>query len=211
MTLSTLDQFIIGFDSLLRGATRNNIGTGRNYPGENIPATDLTPAEQKHISGLMRVNYSGEVAAQALYLGQALVASNDETRLTLLESAREEQDHLLWCNQRLEALESHTSYLNPLWFMGSFVIGVFAGLCTDKYSLGFVAETEHQVEEHLTDHLSRLPASDKISYAILLQMRADENEHGVKAMQHGGVELPELVKQAMRVPAKIMTTISYYI
>jgi ubiquinone biosynthesis monooxygenase Coq7 len=211
MTLSTLDQFIMGFDSLLRGATRNIIGTGRPYPGQNISSPDLTTEEQKHVSGLMRVNYSGEIAAQALYLGQSLVARNDETRLSLLESAREEQDHLLWCDQRLQSLNSHTSYLNPLWFAGSFAIGVFAGLCTDKYSLGFVAETEHQVEEHLNNHLSRLPAEDKVSYAILLQMREDEKEHGIKAMKHGGVELPKFVKKAMQVPAKIMTTISYYI
>lgn len=207
---SSADQFVIGFDSILRSFTHQLTGTGRASPAEKIPEPSLTPTERHHSGGLMRVNYTGEVAAQALYLGQALVAHRYETREALLQAAREEQDHLIWCEQRIKALNTHTSYLNPLWFMGSLAIGITAGLVSDKYSLGFVVETERQVENHLTEHLSQLPAQDKASRAVLLQMREDEIHHGHQAELRGAQELPAPVKWAMKIPAKIMTTLAYY-
>ncbi len=209
--LSTVDQFVVGFDSILRSFAHRLTGTGRPSPAHTIPSISLSKKNEKQSGALMRVNYTGEIAAQALYLGQALVARHYETRETLLHAAREEQDHLIWCEDRIRALNTHTSYLNPLWFMGSLAIGVIAGLTNDKYSLGFVVETEKQVEAHLTEHLSELPPEDQQSRAVLEQMRLDEQHHGYQAQMRGATELPTSVKWAMRIPAKIMTTLSYYI
>lgn len=209
--LSLFDHFIIGADSILKTITHSLMGTGRPLPTATEATADLSAAEQQHAGGLMRVNYTGEIAAQGLYLGQALVAHNPVTRAALLQAAQEEQDHLLWCQQRLKELHTHTSYLNPFWFIGSLSIGIMAGLISDKYSLGFVVETERQVEIHLTGHLNQLPANDASSRAILLQMALDEQQHAQNAKQQGAAELPELIKYAMRIPAKIMTTIAYYI
>jgi ubiquinone biosynthesis monooxygenase Coq7 len=210
MPLSKIDQLIVGIDSILRGFTNNIKGTARANPASTIPSPDLTTAERRHSAGLMRVNYTGEVAAQALYLGQALVARNDVNRQNLMHAAKEEEDHLLWCGQRLNDLQARPSYLNPLWFIGSLAIGVTAGLVNDAYSLGFVVETERQVEAHLASHLQQLPVTDVASQAILEQMRLDEQQHGNNALLQGAQELPDVVKLMMRVPAKIMTSVAYY-
>jgi ubiquinone biosynthesis monooxygenase Coq7 len=175
------------------------------------PAIDgsLNAAERDLASRLMRVNHAGETAAQALYRGQAFVASDSELRADLLESATEEHDHLAWCQQRAEQLGGGVSKLAPLWYAGSFAIGVIAGLTGDKTSLGFLGETERQVTRHLDEHLDKLPTDDTNSRAILEQMRADEIRHGEGAMARGGAELPEPVKKAMQLSSKVMTTISY--
>lgn len=209
--LSSLDQFIIGFDNILKTFTHSLTGTGRARPAPSTDSCLLTEQEERHSGCLMRVNYTGEIAAQALYLGQALVARDADTRAALLQAAREEQDHLIWCQQRLDELQTHTSYLNPLWFIGSLAIGVTAGLISDKYSLGFVVETERQVDAHLNEHLTQLPANDEISRVILQQMSIDEQQHGHNATQLGAKELPEFIKYSMHIPAKLMTSLAYYI
>jgi ubiquinone biosynthesis monooxygenase Coq7 len=159
----------------------------------------------------MRVNHAGEVAAQALYHGQAAFAARPEVRTLLEEAAREEADHLAWCEQRLRELGSRPSLLGPLWYAGSFAIGAAAALAGDRASLGFVSETERQVEGHIGSHLERLPAHDARSRAILEAMRSDEIEHGAEARAAGGVELPPPVRAAMRATAKVMTTTSYWL
>jgi ubiquinone biosynthesis monooxygenase Coq7 len=157
----------------------------------------------------MRVNHAGEVAAQALYYGQALVARDETTREHLLYAAREEGDHLAWCAARLEQLGSRPSLLNPVWFAGSATIGAVAGLIGDRVSLGFVAETERQVEAHLDDHLERLPGGDLSSRAILEQMRADEIRHGQDAVARGGEDLPAPIQALMRLTSRVMTLTAY--
>ncbi len=159
----------------------------------------------------MRVNHAGEIAAQALYHGQAIVARSEATRRMLLDAAREETDHLAWCESRLEELDSRPSLLNPLWYGGSLLIGALAALASDRASLGFVVETERQVEGHLDEHLGRLPAADLSSRAIVQQMRTDEMVHGAKAKAAGGMELPGLVRALMRQTARIMTTTAYWV
>lgn len=209
-TLSKFDTLIVNFDKILRGFTGQIKGTNRANPAADCSPVDLSEKETHHVAGLMRVNYTGEIAAQALYLGQALVARNEKTRKNLLQSAHEEEDHLVWCKARLDELSAQPSYLNPLWFIGSLTIGITAGLISDAYSLGFVVETERQVEAHLTEHLQKLPTHDHRSRVILEQMRTDEQHHGTQAMQQGAKELPELIKLIMHFPAKIMTTTAYY-
>jgi ubiquinone biosynthesis monooxygenase Coq7 len=186
--------------------------TGRATPrpaAATAPAVPLTPDETRHAAGLMRVNHAGEVAAQALYYGQALVARDEATREHLLHAAREEGDHLTWCAERLEQLDSRPSLLSPLWFAGAAAIGTGAALISDRISLGFVAETERQVETHLDEHLERLPEADAPSRAILEQMREDEIRHGRDARERGGVELPRPIKAAMRLVSRVMTTTAY--
>ena len=156
----------------------------------------------------MRVNHVGEVCAQALYQGQALTSRSEDVRLKMQEAATEEIDHLNWCYQRIEQLNSHTSYLNPLWYAGSFTLGVVAGLAGDKWSLGFLAETEKQVVKHLESHLERLPDQDLVSRAIVSQMAIDEAKHADMAEENGAEELPEAVKELMRATASIMTKLS---
>lgn len=170
----------------------------------------LTQAEQRVSAGLMRVNHSGEVCAQALYNGQAVFARDPEVQKVLLHSAYEENDHLNWCKTRLEELHSSASIFNPLWYAGSWALGSFAGLCGDKWSLGFIAETENQVAEHLESHLQRLPRNDTVSRNIVSQMKIDETAHETVALENGGAALPILVKKAMRITSKIMTTLSFY-
>jgi ubiquinone biosynthesis monooxygenase Coq7 len=159
----------------------------------------------------MRVNHVGEVCAQALYQSQKLVARNSEIKEMLDRSGQEELDHLAWCETRLKELGSHTSYLNPFWYAGSFAIGLAAGLAGDKWSLGFVAETEKQVENHLESHLKKLPEEDGRSRAIVDQMRLDEIEHGQAAVHAGGVSLPEPIQKIMQAMSKVMTTAAYKI
>lgn len=171
----------------------------------------LSAAERRTAAALMRVNHAGEIAAQALYHGQAFAARSGQTRELLLAAAREESDHLAWCETRLAELKSRPSLLDPLWYVGSFAIGALAALCGDRRSLGFVVETERQVERHLDDHLQRLPAADARSRAILQTMREDEIAHGTRARQAGGVELPQPVRTVMRQTARIMTRTAYFI
>jgi ubiquinone biosynthesis monooxygenase Coq7 len=159
----------------------------------------------------MRVNHAGEIAAQGLYHGQAMTARNPATRALLEQAAREESDHLAWCEQRLKELNDRPSLLDPLWYAGSFAIGALAGLAGDRRSLGFVAETERQVERHLDGHLEQIPQSDTRSRAIIEQMRADERVHGELARQAGGVTLPQPVQSLMRTTARIMTTTARWI
>jgi ubiquinone biosynthesis monooxygenase Coq7 len=180
-------------------------------PGGPAEGPPLSDPERREAAALMRVNHAGEIAAQALYHGQALVARSEATRGMLLEAAREETDHLAWCETRLKELDSRPSLLNPLWYAGSFAIGALAALLGDRTSLGFVVETERQVEGHLDEHLGRLPAGDTRSRAILQTMRADEIAHGAKARGAGGAELPSAVRALMRRTASIMTGTAYWL
>jgi 3-demethoxyubiquinol 3-hydroxylase len=178
--------------------------------GEGTP-TEISPDERRRAAALMRVNHAGEIAAQALYHGQALAARSETTRRMLLDAARQETDHLAWCEGRLEELHSRPSLLNPVWYAGSFFIGALAALAGDRTSLGFVVETERQVEGHLDEHLGRLPVADTRSRAIVQQMRADEAAHGANARAAGGVELPGVVRALMRRTARIMTGTAYWV
>lgn len=181
----------------------------RPVPGP--PAPELTQAEQHESGALMRVNHTGEVAAQALYHGQALVARSERTRELLLQAAREETDHLAWCERRLTELGARPSLLNPLWYAGSFAIGALAAAFGDRTSLGFVVETERQVEGHLNEHLTRLPARDARSRGIVAAMKADEISHGAAAQAAGAAELPPPARELMRITARIMTRTAYWI
>mgnify|MGYP001812946799 CR=1 FL=1 len=192
---------------MIAGAAR----AAQPAPGKDGAADELNAAERAESARLMRVNHSGEIAAQALYRGQALFARTTAQRDALLEAAAEEGDHLAWCEQRTTELGSHTSRLAPVWYLGSFAIGAAAGLAGDKLSLGFIAETERQVAEHLDDHLNRLPAGDVASRAILEQMREDEIRPGAAAETQGASKLPGPVKSLMRGVSRVMTTLSYRI
>jgi ubiquinone biosynthesis monooxygenase Coq7 len=176
----------------------------RANPARPLPEADLAEPERRHAAGLMRINHAGEVAAQALYHGQAFVARNPEVREHLLAAAGEEQDHLKWCEDRLRELGDGPSKLQPLWYAGSFAIGAAAGLAGDRWSLGFVEETEKQVSEHLKEHLDELPAADQRSRAILQKMREDETRHGIEAREAGGRPLPQPVRELMRRVSKLM-------
>lgn len=178
-------------------------------PSPDLSAPELTQEEQRESARLMRVNHAGEVAAQGLYHGQALFAAKPDIRALLDQAAREEADHLAWCAERLEQLGSRPSLLSPLWYAGSFAIGAAAALGGDKLSLGFVSETEKQVEGHIDSHLKRLPESDLQSRAILETMRSDEIAHGATARAAGGTDLPAPLQNLMRVTAKVMTETSY--
>ena len=182
----------------------------RPSPGDRAPRPTLDEPARRHAAGLMRVNHSGEVAAQALYHGQAAFARTPELREMLLRAAREEGDHLAWCEQRLRELDSRPSLLGPLWYAGSFAIGAAAALAGDRTSLGFVAETERQVERHLDDHLAQLPEADARSRAILETMRSDEIAHGRHALDAGGAELPVSTRAAMHATSRVMTFTSYW-
>jgi ubiquinone biosynthesis monooxygenase Coq7 len=209
--MSPIDRLIIEFDTALRSVV-GGANAGRPTPNSQSTTTHaLDAAERKHAAGLMRVNHVGEVCAQALYQSQKLVARDPQIREMLEHSAQEEMDHLAWCETRLKELDSHTSYLNPFWYAGSFAIGLLAGLAGDKWSLGFVAETEKQVEAHLENHLEKLPIEDQRSRAIVDQMRIDEIEHGQAALHAGGVTLPEPIQKIMQTVSKVMTTTAYKI
>lgn len=209
--LNPVDQFIVQADHALRTIFGKPAITERTNPANSIDESPLDEAERKRSAGLMRVNHSGEVSAQALYQGQALTARLDEVRMSMERAAAEENDHLAWTEQRLNELCSNKSLLNPVWYSGSFAIGAIAGLLGDKWSLGFVAETEHQVIRHLDSHLQKLPASDARSEAILKQMKTDEAHHATLALEGGGAELPWPVKKLMGAMSKIMTSSAYYI
>ena len=209
--MTPIDRFIVEFDTALRSVV-GGANAQRPTPGLESGANAALDSEQrKHAAGLMRINHVGEVCAQALYQSQKLVARNSEIKEMLDHSGQEEVDHLAWCETRLRELGSHTSYLNPFWYAGSFAIGLAAGLAGDKWSLGFVAETEKQVESHLESHLKKLPEEDHRSRAIVDQMRMDEIEHGQAALHAGGVTLPLPVQKIMQAMSKVMTTTAYKI
>jgi 3-demethoxyubiquinol 3-hydroxylase len=207
--LPSLDALISTADKALRSVFAP-AQAGRPSPATG-PAPELTPAQRRESGALMRVNHTGEVAAQALYHGQAFVARNENTRDMLLRAAREETDHLAWCETRLSELQSRPSLLNPLWYAGSFAIGALAATFGDRVSLGFVAETERQVEGHLNVHLTRLPPEDFRSRAILEQMRTDEISHGAAARSAGGAQLPAPVSVLMKHTSRVMTHTAYWI
>jgi ubiquinone biosynthesis monooxygenase Coq7 len=184
--------------------------SSRPTPGDPTTAP-ADPVRRRHVAGLMRVNHAGEIAAQGLYQGQALTARNPATRAALRRAAEEEGDHLAWCRDRLDELGSRSSLLDPLWYAGSVAIGAIAGLAGDRISLGFMAETERQVEGHLGEHLGRLPGDDARSRAIIEQMQADEVAHGRAATAAGGESLPEPVPKLMRLAARVMTSTAYWI
>jgi ubiquinone biosynthesis monooxygenase Coq7 len=179
--------------------------SNRATPGEALPERQLSEAQRRLSAGLMRVNHTGEVCAQALYDGQMLVARDAGVRRLLERAGREETEHLAWTEQRLVALDGRKSVLNPLFYAGSFALGAVAGLAGDRWSLGFLAETERQVEEHLDGHLARLPADDARSRAVVEQMKRDEAGHAVSARREGAAELPLPVRAAMRLAGRIMT------
>lgn len=208
-----LDRLLTPVDQTLRTLFASHMAARPN-PADNLPETPEisdNAAARRHAAALMRINHSGEVAAQALYQGQAFASRGDATRTSLMEAAREETDHLAWCAQRIHQLGGRTSVLNPLWYAGSFTIGALAGLAGDRASLGFVAETERQVVEHLESHLQRLPAEDVRTRAIIQQMSADEQRHGHNAMLAGGADVPKPVRVLMKLTAKVMTRTAYWL
>ncbi len=206
-----LDHLINGADQALRTVFGNPPTTERDDPAVDVQKSHLNAKQRRHSAGLMRVNHVGEVCAQALYQGQALTARDSKVRDAMSRAADEENDHLLWCRERVQELGSHTSYLNPIWYLGSLSLGLIAGAAGDKWSLGFVAETERQVVKHLDKHYSELPEQDNKSRAVVAQMKIDEAKHASMAVASGAAELPVPVKQAMRLMSKIMTTTAYYI
>lgn len=204
-----LDGIIVNLDRALRALAGTARGTGRAYPGAPVAEHGLDAAEQRHSAALMRVNHAGEVAAQALYHGQALTARGARVRADLERAAAEEEDHLLWCRRRLDELDAGTSVFDPLWYAGSFAIGALAGLGGDRVNLGFLAETERQVEAHLEGHLASLAPHDGRSRAVLEQMQRDEVQHARMAEQGGALPLPEPVTRAMRLVSRVMTLTAY--
>jgi ubiquinone biosynthesis monooxygenase Coq7 len=208
---SGIDYLVLNLDRTLRTLFGRPQTTERVNPAASRDDAELGPQERDHIARLMRINHTGEVCAQALYQGQALTARDPEVRVAMERSAAEENDHLEWCEQRIEELDGRLSLLNPLWYAGSFAIGAAAGLAGDKWSLGFVAETEKQVEGHLDEHLQQIPAEDGRTRAILEQMKEDEIRHGDKAMAAGGAVLPGPIRELMRLTSKLMTRSVYHL
>lgn len=208
---SLIDQLCIQAELLLHLSSNTYAPSARPNPAAHIPDAPLSPAERAHTACLMRINHSGEVCAQALYLGQALAARDAQTRDALNQAALEEGDHLLWCQARIKTLDGRTSYLNPLWYMGSLLIGVIAGCAGDAWSLGFIVETEKQVERHLAGHLAQIPQHDAHTRAILLQMHDDEIQHGNHAQAAGAAPLPGIVQQLMHQTARIMVTCARWV
>ena len=208
--LSLADRLIREFDRALRTVSAANV-PARPNPADGVRESVADPVARRRAAALMRVNHAGEIAAQALYPGQALTARNPAVRQALLEAARDETDHLAWCEQRVRELDDRTSLLAPLWYAGSFAIGALAGLAGDRNSLGFVAETEKQVIEHLDSHLRELPEGDQRSRRIVAQMKADEDRHGSAARTAGGWDLPRPVRNLMRRTGRVMTRTAYRI
>jgi ubiquinone biosynthesis monooxygenase Coq7 len=203
-----LDQAIIEFDKALRTvfAPARSV---RPVPGEDIPDAELSDAERAHAAALMRVNHVGEVCAQALYQGQSIMSRDPAIRDTLRQASQEETEHLAWTERRIAELGGRKSLLNPLWYGGALALGMLAGRFGDRWNLGFLAETERQVEQHLETHLDTLPPDDQRSRAIVEQMKADEAEHAETAVRLGAHDLPAPAKVAMKAAARVMTTLSY--
>lgn len=205
-----LDRLIISLDRALRTLCAP-VASVRPVPGENLSEAELSAAEKRHAAALMRVNHAGEVCAQALYQGQALTVQNQEIRKAFEQAAADEIEHLDWTARRIEELGGRLSRLNPVFYAGSFAVGAFSGLFGDKWNLGFLAETERQVEGHLESHLDRLPAQDDKSRAIIAQMKDDEAHHARTAVAHGAAELPEPIRLTMRISARVMTGSTYWV
>jgi ubiquinone biosynthesis monooxygenase Coq7 len=210
-TLSKLDELISACDNALRTVFGPPPRAERASPAESVADVELDAHERELTARLMRVNHTGEVCAQALYQGQALTARLPEVRDKMEQAAEEENDHLAWTQARIDELGGRSSHLNALWYAGSFTIGALAGLVGDKWSLGFVAETERQVVEHLNDHLQRVPERDQKSRVILDQMRDDEGRHATVAIEAGAIPLPRPIKAVMQLTSKIMTRTAYWI
>ncbi|HET7832000.1 MAG TPA: 2-polyprenyl-3-methyl-6-methoxy-1,4-benzoquinone monooxygenase [Gallionella sp.] len=205
-----LDRLIIEFDKGLR-TLFSEAHSLRPHPDAEVMDAPLDEAEKKHAAGLMRINHSGEICAQALYQGQALTARDPAVQQKLLAAAQEETEHLAWTSRRVSELGSHLSFLNPVWYTGSLTLGAFAGMLGDKWNLGFLSETEHQVGGHLQSHLEKLPPQDAKSRAIVQQMYVDETKHSDMAKEMGGADLPGPVKLVMRYTSKILTHTAYRI
>lgn len=202
------DQFIVEFDRALRTVFASATSS-RPIPGGELLEVELDTEKRRQVVGLMRVNHCGEICAQALYQGQSLTSRDPAVREALKGAAEEETEHLAWTEQRIAELGGRKSLLNPLWYAGSLSLGLLAGACGDRWNLGFLAETERQVEAHLDGHLATLPVEDGRSRAIVDQMRLDEIKHAETAIQQGAAELPRPVKLAMKLMAKVMTGLAY--
>lgn len=209
--LSSLDRLLSGANDMLRTTLMPAARTARDNPSRAVRETALNASQKSHAAGLMRVNHAGEVAAQALYKGHAAVARDREIQQHMQSAASEELDHLAWCEQRIHELGEKPSRLSPVWYAGAYAIGAASGILGDKWSLGFIAETERQVCEHLDRHLAGLPVEDARSRAIIEQMRDEEAEHGKNAIEAGAIELPGPVKALMRITAKLMTKSAYWV
>ena len=204
------DSLIIEFDKALR-TVFCKAATMRTMPGSDLPEADLSDAEKAQAGALMRINHVGEICAQALYQGQAAVCKDADVRKALVDAAAEETEHLAWTERRIDELGSRKSWLNPVWYVGAFSFGVIAGKLGDGWNLGFLAETERQVEAHLDGHLHTLPRADAKSQAVVRQMKADEIAHAEMAVRLGAKELPSAVKVGMRMAARVMTTAAYHV
>lgn len=209
--LTPLDKLLAGANNALRTVATPAGRTARKNPAIDIPDADLSNTQKSHAAGLMRVNHAGEVAAQGLYQGHATVARDPAIEAQMQRAANEEFDHLAWCEQRLEELDAAPSRLSPVWYAGAFAIGAISGVLGDKWSLGFIAETERQVCAHLDSHLAELPEEDAKSRAIVKTMRDEEQEHGENAKDAGAAELPNPVQRLMQVTAKVMTKTAYWV
>jgi 3-demethoxyubiquinol 3-hydroxylase len=207
--LPLIDSLIPEIDKALR-AVFAQAPTRRPMPGADLPEAEMSEREKRHVVALMRVNHCGEICAQALYQGQALSSRDPAVKRELDQAAWEETEHLNWTERRIAELGGRKSLLNPLWYAGSLAIGVFAGKCGDAWSLGFLAETERQVEGHLESHKTSLPAQDRKSWEVLEQMKADEVRHAETATYYGARELPGPVKLAMKLSSRVMTRLSYF-
>lgn len=209
--LSAIDRALLQFDQALHTLVPGTARAQRANPANALHEADAMPSERRHTAGLMRINHTGEICAQALYQGQALTAKLDHVRGAMEQAAQEEVDHLAWCEQQLAALDSRPSLLNPLFYGASFALGAVAGLLGDKISLGFVAATEEQVCQHLRDHLDQLPEQDQANRAVLTQMLDDEEKHGTVALEAGGTRFPRWLKRAMSQASLAMTKTTYHI
>jgi len=207
--LTPVDRLLAGANNALRTIAAPAGRPARKNPAGDIDETDLSDKQKTHAAGLMRVNHAGEVAAQALYQGHAMVARDPNIEQQMQRAANEEFDHLAWCEQRLTELGSRPSVLSPIWYSGAFAIGAASGILGDKWSLGFIAETEKQVCAHLDSHLEELPDNDDKSRAIVTQMRDEEEEHGKNAIEAGAAELPAPLQRLMQLTAKVMTNTAY--
>lgn len=208
-TLTPLDRFLSGVNAALRTMAAPAGRPARANPADGVEESRLSDVQRAHAAGLMRVNHAGEIAAQGLYQGHAAVARNTEIEEQMRQAADEELDHLAWCEQRLNELDASPSRLSPIWYTGAFVIGAASGVLGDRWSLGFIAETEEQVCAHLTSHLDGLPDDDARSRAIVETMRDEEQQHGENAVEAGAARLPAPVQRLMRLTAKLMTTTAY--
>ena len=209
--LTPLDRMLMGVTNALRTVAAPSLPSARQNPAGDIKDGDLSRKQKAHIAGLMRVNHAGEVAAQGLYQGHAAMARDAKIEAQMQHAADEEFDHLAWCEQRLEELGAGTSRLSPFWYAGAFTIGAVSGVLGDRWSLGFIAETERQVCAHLTSHLDRLPADDGRSRAIVEKMRDEEERHGENAIDAGAAELPAPIKRLMQLTARVMTNTAYWL